>query len=81
MEGCSGFYFSNKLISLTYMQWSCKDNLPKFIPLFQLSGSLIIMAENVMGSMKIDESGDSILHYGTRCGAACIIQNSDLLSL
>ncbi|MCI24096.1 UDP-sugar pyrophosphorylase, partial [Trifolium medium] len=30
----------------------------------QLNGSLVIIAENVMGSMKIDESGEPILHHG-----------------
>ncbi|CAL0327916.1 unnamed protein product [Lupinus luteus] len=40
----------------------------------QLNGSLIIKTENVMGSMKINESGESILHYGQRCGR-CRLQN------
>ncbi|KAK7379391.1 hypothetical protein VNO80_04850 [Phaseolus coccineus] len=45
----------------------------------QLNGSLIIIAENVMGSMKINESGESILHYGQRCGK-CKLQNVKVLN-
>lgn len=37
-----------------------------FAPI-QLAGSLIILAENVMGSIVVDESGETILQYGTRC--------------
>ncbi|WVZ07802.1 hypothetical protein V8G54_021148 [Vigna mungo] len=45
----------------------------------QLNGSLIIIAENVMGSMKINESGEPILHYGQRCGK-CKLQNVKVLN-
>ncbi|XP_073224587.1 UTP--glucose-1-phosphate uridylyltransferase 3, chloroplastic isoform X2 [Cicer arietinum] len=45
----------------------------------QLNGSLVIIAENVMGSMKIDESGQSILHNGQRCGR-CKLQNVKVLN-
>ncbi|TKY47567.1 hypothetical protein E2542_SST29627 [Spatholobus suberectus] len=41
----------------------------------QLSGSLIIIAKNVMGSMKINESSESILHYGQRYCAICPNKN------
>jgi hypothetical protein len=44
-------------------------------PLFQLNGSLVIIAENVMGTMKIDESGEPILHHGQRYCAAYINNN------
>ncbi|XP_011035906.1 PREDICTED: uncharacterized protein LOC105133562 isoform X1 [Populus euphratica] len=40
----------------------------------QLDGSLIIIAENVMGSTRIDPNGDPILQYGNRCGR-CRLQN------
>uniref|UniRef100_A0A7N0RJU5 UGP3-like C-terminal hexapeptide repeats domain-containing protein n=1 Tax=Kalanchoe fedtschenkoi TaxID=63787 RepID=A0A7N0RJU5_KALFE len=40
----------------------------------QLNGSLIIVAENVMGSTKIDEHGETILQYGHRCGR-CKLQS------
>ncbi|XP_027337973.1 UTP--glucose-1-phosphate uridylyltransferase 3, chloroplastic [Abrus precatorius] len=45
----------------------------------QLNGSLIIIAENVMGSMKVNESGESVLHYGERCGR-CKLQNVKVLN-
>ncbi|CAL5203037.1 unnamed protein product [Lathyrus oleraceus] len=45
----------------------------------QLNGSLIIIAENVMGSMKIDENSESILHHGQRCGR-CKLQNVKVLN-
>lgn len=44
-------------------------------PSFQLNGSLVVKAENVIGSMKINESGESILHYGLRYYANCINRN------
>uniref|UniRef100_A0A5B7BSI7 UGP3-like C-terminal hexapeptide repeats domain-containing protein n=1 Tax=Davidia involucrata TaxID=16924 RepID=A0A5B7BSI7_DAVIN len=43
----------------------------------QLDGSLIIMAENVMGSTRIDENGEPILQYGRRCGR-CKLQNVEI---
>lgn len=45
----------------------------------QVNGSLVIKAENIMGSMKIDESGESILHHGQRCGR-CKLQNVKVLN-
>lgn len=32
----------------------------------QLDGSMIIVAKNVMGSTRIDDNGEPILHYGQR---------------
>ncbi|KAK6929499.1 UDPGP family [Dillenia turbinata] len=40
----------------------------------QLDGSMIIVAENVMGSIAIDKDGEPILQYGHRCGK-CKLQN------
>ncbi|KAL6977499.1 UTP--glucose-1-phosphate uridylyltransferase 3, chloroplastic [Sarracenia purpurea var. burkii] len=40
----------------------------------QLDGSLIIVAENVLGSTRIDENGEQKLQYGHRCGR-CKLQN------
>ncbi|XP_034906978.1 UTP--glucose-1-phosphate uridylyltransferase 3, chloroplastic isoform X2 [Populus alba] len=40
----------------------------------QLDGSLIIIAENVMGSTRMDPNGEPILQYGNRCGR-CRLQN------
>ncbi|XP_059301994.1 UTP--glucose-1-phosphate uridylyltransferase 3, chloroplastic isoform X1 [Lycium ferocissimum] len=40
----------------------------------QLDGSLIILAENVLGSTRIDENGETILQYGKRCGR-CKLEN------
>jgi hypothetical protein len=34
--------------------------------LLQLDGSVIIIAENVMGSTRIDPNGEPILQYGNR---------------
>ncbi|KAL4350105.1 hypothetical protein HN51_031179 [Arachis hypogaea] len=45
----------------------------------QLNGSLIVIAENAMGSMKINENGESILHYGQRCGK-CKLENVKVLN-
>lgn len=45
----------------------------------QLDGSLVIVADNVMGSLKINASGESILHYGRRCGR-CKLQNVKVLN-
>ncbi|XP_078435521.1 UDP-glucose pyrophosphorylase 3 [Wolffia australiana] len=40
----------------------------------QLDGSLIILADNIMGSMEMDEHGQPLLQYGFRCGR-CKLQN------
>ncbi|GAB2299315.1 UTP--glucose-1-phosphate uridylyltransferase 3, chloroplastic [Dionaea muscipula] len=40
----------------------------------QLDGSMLILARNAMGSMVINERGESILQYGLRC-ARCRLQN------
>ncbi|CAI9091754.1 OLC1v1026860C2 [Oldenlandia corymbosa var. corymbosa] len=40
----------------------------------QLDGSLIILAENVMGSTVVNGSGEKILQYGKRC-ARCKLEN------
>ncbi|KAL3523999.1 hypothetical protein ACH5RR_016833 [Cinchona calisaya] len=45
----------------------------------QLDGSLIILAENVMGSTLISENGESILQYGKRCGR-CKLENVNVLN-
>ncbi|XP_042512379.1 UTP--glucose-1-phosphate uridylyltransferase 3, chloroplastic isoform X2 [Macadamia integrifolia] len=45
----------------------------------QLVGSMIIVAENIMGSTKMDENGDPILQYGYRCGR-CKLQNVKVLN-
>ncbi|KAK4579560.1 hypothetical protein RGQ29_029292 [Quercus rubra] len=45
----------------------------------QLDGSLIIEAENAMGSIRIDENGEPILQYGLRCGR-CKLQNVKVLN-
>ncbi|KAL2539947.1 UDP-glucose pyrophosphorylase 3 [Abeliophyllum distichum] len=45
----------------------------------QLDGSLIILAENVIGSTIIDESGEPKLQYGRRC-ARCKLQNVRVLN-
>ncbi|KAL4620819.1 hypothetical protein ACB092_06G183700 [Castanea dentata] len=45
----------------------------------QLDGSLIIEAENIMGSIRIDENGEPILQYGQRCGR-CKLQNVKVLN-
>lgn len=36
------------------------------ISLLQLDGSLVVVAENVMGSTRIDANGEPILKYGHR---------------
>ncbi|CAM8895571.1 unnamed protein product [Rhodiola kirilowii] len=40
----------------------------------QLDGSMIIVAENIMGSTKTDEQGETKLQYGNRCGR-CKLQH------
>ncbi|KAL5568814.1 hypothetical protein UlMin_025389 [Ulmus minor] len=45
----------------------------------QLDGSLIIEAENVMGSTRIDANGESMLQYGNRCGR-CRLENVKVLN-
>ncbi|KAH9767199.1 UTP--glucose-1-phosphate uridylyltransferase 3 [Citrus sinensis] len=45
----------------------------------QLDGSLIIVAENVMGSTRIADNGESILQYGHRCGR-CKLNNVKVLN-
>ncbi|KAF3433372.1 hypothetical protein FNV43_RR24474 [Rhamnella rubrinervis] len=45
----------------------------------KLDGSLIIEADSVMGSIKIDDSGKHILEYGHRCGR-CRLQNVEVLN-
>lgn len=45
----------------------------------QLDGSLIILAENVLGSPRIDENGETVLHYGKRCGR-CKLENVKILN-
>lgn len=45
----------------------------------QLDGSLIVVAENVMGSMKMDKNGEPVLQYGHRCGR-CKLENVKVLN-
>ncbi|XP_055832553.1 UTP--glucose-1-phosphate uridylyltransferase 3, chloroplastic isoform X3 [Solanum dulcamara] len=45
----------------------------------QLDGSLIILAENVLGSTRIDDNGETILEYGKRCGR-CKLENVKILN-
>ncbi|CAN1172931.1 UTP--glucose-1-phosphate uridylyltransferase 3, chloroplastic, partial [Linum perenne] len=45
----------------------------------QLDGSLIIVAENIMGSTRMDAHGEPILHYGHRCGR-CRLENVSILN-
>lgn len=63
MEKCSGSYIqlNNKLNNsgLSFFELT-------LVSLPQLDGSLIIVAEHVMGSMRIDESDEPILQYGQR---------------
>ncbi|KAL1808974.1 hypothetical protein ACET3Z_025964 [Daucus carota] len=40
----------------------------------QLDGSLLVIAENVMGSTKTDQDGEPLLQYGHRCGR-CKLEN------
>ncbi|WOK95503.1 UTP--glucose-1-phosphate uridylyltransferase 3, chloroplastic [Canna indica] len=45
----------------------------------QLSGSLVIVAENIMGSMTMNQNNEPILQYGQRCGR-CKLQNVKILN-
>ncbi|OMO50056.1 hypothetical protein CCACVL1_30665 [Corchorus capsularis] len=45
----------------------------------QLEGSMIIVAESIMGSTKIDENGEPILQHGLRCGR-CKLHNVKVLN-
>ncbi|KAF4352766.1 hypothetical protein G4B88_010166 [Cannabis sativa] len=43
----------------------------------ELDGSLIIEADNIMGSNRIDDNGEHILQYGHRCGR-CRLENVEV---
>ncbi|CAD5164393.1 UTP--glucose-1-phosphate uridylyltransferase 3, chloroplastic [Musa acuminata AAA Group] len=45
----------------------------------QLSGSLIIVADNIMGSARMNQNNEPVLHYGQRC-ARCKLQNVKVLN-
>ncbi|OVA02764.1 hypothetical protein BVC80_9093g113 [Macleaya cordata] len=45
----------------------------------QLDGSLIIVAENVMGSTRINKADEPIIQYGHRCGR-CKLQNVKVIN-
>ncbi|XP_012456147.1 UTP--glucose-1-phosphate uridylyltransferase 3, chloroplastic isoform X1 [Gossypium raimondii] len=45
----------------------------------QLDGSMIIVAENIMGSTRIDDKGELILQHGHRCGR-CKLCNVTVLN-
>ncbi|XP_062179891.1 UTP--glucose-1-phosphate uridylyltransferase 3, chloroplastic isoform X2 [Phragmites australis] len=45
----------------------------------ELDGSLIILADNIMGSTKRNENGEEILHYGARCGR-CRLQSVKIVN-
>uniref|UniRef100_A0A2P2KTC8 Uncharacterized protein LOC105133562 isoform X1 n=1 Tax=Rhizophora mucronata TaxID=61149 RepID=A0A2P2KTC8_RHIMU len=45
----------------------------------QLDGSLIVVADNVMGSTTIDDNGEPIMQYGYRCGR-CKLQDVTVLN-
>ncbi|XP_044977828.1 UTP--glucose-1-phosphate uridylyltransferase 3, chloroplastic [Hordeum vulgare subsp. vulgare] len=45
----------------------------------ELDGSLIILADNIMGSTKRNTDGEQILHYGARCGR-CKLQNVKIVN-
>ncbi|KAJ1263295.1 hypothetical protein BS78_09G172500 [Paspalum vaginatum] len=45
----------------------------------ELDGSLIILADNIMGSTKKNKIGEQILHYGARCGR-CRLQNVKIVN-
>lgn len=45
----------------------------------ELDGSLIILADNIMGSTKKNKDGEEILHYGARCGR-CRLQSVKIMN-
>ncbi|CAL4901230.1 unnamed protein product [Urochloa decumbens] len=45
----------------------------------ELDGSLIILADNIMGSTKKNKNGEQMLHYGARCGR-CRLQNVKIVN-
>ncbi|TVU19759.1 hypothetical protein EJB05_35930, partial [Eragrostis curvula] len=45
----------------------------------ELDGSLIIQADNIMGSTKRNENGEHMLHYGARCGR-CRLQRVKIMN-
>ncbi|KAM0888165.1 hypothetical protein ACQ4PT_028518 [Festuca glaucescens] len=45
----------------------------------ELDGSLIILADNIMGSTKRNTHGEQILHYGARCGR-CKLQSVKIVN-
>lgn len=60
MERCSGNTLQNIDLAAINLLFSHRCSL------FQLDGSLIILAENVIGSTINDERGEPILQYGRR---------------
>lgn len=75
IKSCSGSSFiklspTNRCWTIYLVFHPCIQNFRNQIDLlrlFQLDGSMIIVAENIMGSVKIDENGEPILQYGYRC--------------
>ncbi|KAL1559274.1 UTP--glucose-1-phosphate uridylyltransferase 3, chloroplastic [Salvia divinorum] len=45
----------------------------------QLDGSLVVLAENIVGSTKTNEIGEALLQYGRRC-ARCKLENVKVLN-
>ncbi|XP_011084881.1 UTP--glucose-1-phosphate uridylyltransferase 3, chloroplastic isoform X2 [Sesamum indicum] len=45
----------------------------------QLDGSLLVLAENAVGSIEINENGEPIIQYGRRC-ARCKLENVKILN-
>ncbi|KAG8085859.1 hypothetical protein GUJ93_ZPchr0010g10262, partial [Zizania palustris] len=45
----------------------------------ELDGSLIILADNIMGSTKKNTNGEQIMHYGARCGR-CKLQSVNIVN-
>uniref|UniRef100_A0A0D9WHI9 UGP3-like C-terminal hexapeptide repeats domain-containing protein n=1 Tax=Leersia perrieri TaxID=77586 RepID=A0A0D9WHI9_9ORYZ len=45
----------------------------------ELDGSLVVLADNIMGSTKKNNAGEQIMHYGARCGR-CKLQNVKIVN-
>lgn len=72
MEKCSGCDILTDVLTNAFWIIIIYADMVCF---FQLEGSMIIVAQNIMGSTRNDENGEPILKHGHRYGIACFFSN------
>lgn len=60
---------------------SLSFTLTRIFLFLQLDGSMIIVAENIMGSTMIDDKGEPILQHGHRFCIACFCVSSKIVPI